>query len=276
MNHSMVSYADNFEDVLLNRALNSVINGFYIDIGAYDPIEHSITKHFYDLGWRGINVEPNPRPFARLVEDRPRDINLNLGVSSQSGKLTIYEAPDACWSVDPSMLTEWFGATESQVRERSIPVVSLAELCETHVPKGTTIDFLKIDVEGHECEVVSGGDWTKWRPRVIVAESSKPEQWQPLLEAADYHFALFDGVNRIFMRDEDKELLPLLSVPVNVVDQFGIHHYLTKIEDLEIRLGNAKDLGHNSLAFARKVRDFSTIHPWMNSLAKAVLRRIAG
>ena len=55
-----ISYAQNNEDVLLWRALGHVRDGFYIDVGANDPVEHSVTKAFYDAGWRGISIEPLP------------------------------------------------------------------------------------------------------------------------------------------------------------------------------------------------------------------------
>src|SRR5262249_31332093 len=95
---SMVSYAQNAEDVLLNRLFPDGV-GFYIDVGAHDPVHLSVTKHFYDRGWSGINLEPEPVGFAKLCDQRPRDINLNVGVSDHDGAMTFYEAPGATgWS----------------------------------------------------------------------------------------------------------------------------------------------------------------------------------
>jgi len=91
----MTSYADNFRDVMLQRAFDFDHRGFYIDIGAYNPVEHSVTKHFSNRGWRGINIEPNPVPFGLLLEDRHRDINLHIGLSNQSGNLTLFAATGA-------------------------------------------------------------------------------------------------------------------------------------------------------------------------------------
>ena len=54
-----VSYAQNFEDVMLWRALKHISNGFYIDVGAWSPDIDSVTRIFYEHGWRGVNVEPN-------------------------------------------------------------------------------------------------------------------------------------------------------------------------------------------------------------------------
>jgi hypothetical protein len=83
----MLSYAQNREDVLLARALSSVKNGFYVDVGANDPVHDSVTKHFYDQGWSGINIEASPTWFAKLQEQRPKDLNLNLAASDQTANL---------------------------------------------------------------------------------------------------------------------------------------------------------------------------------------------
>src|SRR5713101_373530 len=71
------SYAQNFEDVMLHRALADVEHGFYVDVGAGDPVIDSVTKAFYDRGWHGINIEPDRGYFAKLKAPRPRDVNLN-------------------------------------------------------------------------------------------------------------------------------------------------------------------------------------------------------
>ena len=233
MNFRMTSYADNFEDVVLQRAFDLESKGFYIDVGAYNPVEHSVTKQFYDRGWRGINIEPNPKPFGVLVAERDRDVNLNIGLSNRRGELTLFDAPGACWSVDRDMVTGYFGAAPADVVERSIPIRTLAEVCDEHVPAGTTVDFLKIDVEGHEREVIEGGDWTRHRPRIVLAESNGYESWEPVLIEAGYHFTLFEGVNRFYVRDEDARLIPRRSLPANGGDRFLIYGYLRRIHELE-------------------------------------------
>ena len=75
---TFVSYAQNFEDVLLWRALGGVTDGFYIDVGAAHPDIDSVTRAFYDRGWSGINIEPTPEYSLRLAAARPRDVNLRL------------------------------------------------------------------------------------------------------------------------------------------------------------------------------------------------------
>jgi hypothetical protein len=79
----MISYAQNLEDVVLNRVFKSKPTGFYIDVGAHDPVEQSVTKYFHDLGWRGINIEPVRSSYWKFDKERPRDINLNLAVGAR-------------------------------------------------------------------------------------------------------------------------------------------------------------------------------------------------
>lgn len=247
MNFRMVSYADNYEDVLLQRAFEGQPRGFYIDVGSYGPVDHSVTKHFYDKGWHGINIEPNPAPFAEIQADRTRDINLNLGLSDEAGELTILAAPGACWSVDRNMLTGFFQASESDIVPHQIPVRTLAEICDEHVPPGTPIDFLKVDVEGHEGAVFRGGDWTRHRPRVVVAEAMGFEEWESILLTAGYHFTLFEGVNRFYVRDEDAHLISRINYPANVADSFLIYGYLKRINELQTGVdASAQTIAHQA------------------------------
>jgi FkbM family methyltransferase len=237
-----ISYAQNREDILLARVFSHRKRGFYIDIGAHHPVNYSITKYFYDLGWHGINIEPSSDIFPRLCAARGRDINLNFGLSDKDGTLDFYEATRGAG------LSTFVKAEMERHRkdgfgfiERECKVTTLAKICEQYVHG--QIDFVSIDVEGYEHEVIEGGDWRKWRPCILVIESTKPgttilshDAWEPLLLAADYVFAHFDGLNRYYVRAEDKHLLPDLSVPVNVFDSYIPYEYLRRIEELSARI----------------------------------------
>ena len=295
MHFKMVAYADNFEDVVIRRAFPDTHDGFYIDVGAYDPVDHSVTQHFYEGGWRGINIEPNPGPFAKIQANRHRDVNLNIGLSNREGQLTLLEAPGACWSVDRNLITGYFGARDDQIIERTIPVLTLAQVCERHVPPGRDIEFLKVDVEGHELEVIQGGDWSRWRPRIIICEANGVDDWEPILTAAGYLFTLFDGVNRFYVRGEDEALLrPRITVPANVTDQFLLHGYMKTIHELERSLAHYKgleqsindykeleqslseykDLTPMALRLARGLIKTARRHPRAASIARKIARRL--
>ncbi|MGH9223793.1 MAG: FkbM family methyltransferase [Acidimicrobiales bacterium] len=239
----MTSYAQNHEDVLLARLFPRGLTGFYIDVGANDPIRHSVTKWFYDLGWRGINVEPAASPFARLAEARERDVNLNVGLSDQAGSMTFFELPPevSAASTFSAAQAEWHRTNGFPAEERSVEVTTLAKVCEDYVDQ--PIDFLSVDVEGHERAVLEGGDWGRWRPRVVLVEATQPattipthQEWEHVLLDANYEFAAFDGLNRYYVRAEDKDLLPGLATPVNVTDDYVPYEYLQPIQELRLTL----------------------------------------
>jgi FkbM family methyltransferase len=235
---TVTSYAQNHEDVLLARLFPPGIEGFYVDVGAMDPVLNSVTKMFYDRGWRGVNVEPAVFPFERLQAARPRDVNLNVGASDHEGTLTLYESdPTTGWSTFSETQASEHRQTGVALVERPVQVLTLAQICEKYVTQ--TIDFMSIDVEGHEGQVLAGGDWETWRPRVVVVEATEPnttitthDRWEHILVDANYAFAAFDGLNRYYVRAEDEHLVAGLSTPVNVLDDYIPHKYATQISGL--------------------------------------------
>ena len=90
----IISHAQNGEDILLWRALCAIEEGFYVDVGAQDPTCDSVTRAFYDRGWRGINIEPVKNYFDKLCLERPRDITLQVAVGDRVGSGTLYEFPN--------------------------------------------------------------------------------------------------------------------------------------------------------------------------------------
>ena len=225
----MISYAQNFEDVMLARALSSVGRGFYIDIGAWHPDRHSVTRHFYEAGWRGVNVEPGKTYFDLLRRRRRRDTNLNVVISDRPGQLVFHEAPHSGLSgTDPAVLAT-AGRLGIQTQSFTVQAITLAELCERHVPPGGDIHFLKIDVEGHEAAVIRSGDWERFRPWIVVLEAITPagepawEAFEADLQSKDYAFAWFDGLNRFYVRRESEALLGRFNSPPNVFD--GVVHF---------------------------------------------------
>lgn len=224
-----ISYAQNFEDVLLWRALNYVENGFYIDVGAAWPDYHSVTKAFYERGWRGINIEPNPLFHERLSERRPHDRNLRLAAGEREGVLLLNVFGD-------TGLSTLDGATAGKHRDagwnstcQDVQVMPLAAIWERYVPSGQVVHFLKIDVEGFEAVVLRGNDWSRYRPWVVVIEATLPlsmeeshEIWEPMLVDADYRFAYADGLNRFYVASEHSELLSAFKYPPNDFDQFKL------------------------------------------------------
>lgn len=236
---TMISFAQNHEDVVLDRAFPRGKSGFYIDVGANEPVMGSVTKHFYDLGWQGINIEPSATAYAALSEARTRDVNLNVGLSDVAGELSFFEFPESAISTFSPEAAERMRLIGKPAQERKVPTMTLAEVCERYVGD-RTIDFLSVDVEGHELEVLAGADWTRWRPRVVLVEAIEPgttvpshEAWEPVLLEAGYQFVAFDGLNRFYVRKEDAELAPMLAVPASVMDVYVPYGYQKLVEDLK-------------------------------------------
>ena len=265
-----ISYSQNFEDILLSRVFREP-EGLYIDVGANHPVFHSVTKLFYDRGWRGINIEPSPVVHKHLAEERPRDVNLNVGIAAVDGVMTFYQSlVYHGWSTFVADLAAHYRAQGVAMEERPIPVTTLAKVCEDHADR--PIDFLKIDAEGFEREVLQGADFSRWRPKVLVIENSWPEAWQPLVEGIDYLPAAFDGLNRFYVRSEDRGLLPAFETLPNILDGFVPHEHYRLIEQLH-RQVQALSNDPRPLRVAQQARPAR--FPWISGKLRSAARRLA-
>lgn len=206
------SYAQRLEDTHLDRIFAGQGTGFYIDIGGGHPVADNVSLHFYAKGWHGLVVEPQARLAAIHRSLRPRDILVEGLVGSEEGEALFHEvARFHGFSTMVGAHAEAAAQSGAAVTRTSKPVTRLASLCAAH---GISIaDFLKIDVEGAEADVLRGADLARFRPRVIIVEAVAPgtmapshENFEPLILAHNYLFAFDDGLNRFYVRGEEAEL----------------------------------------------------------------------
>ncbi len=228
-----LSYAQRFEDFHLARCFEDQETGFYVDVGAGHPVYDNVSFAFYLAGWRGITVEPNPALAALGRAVRPRD-HLYQGLAgAEPGEATLYLQRE--FHGLSTTIAEHAYAAEKEVGRSpepvTVPVTTLAALCEQHAP--TAIDFLKVDVEGAEADVLRGADFTRFRPKVIVVEAIKPftlapawDEWEPQLARHGYAYAWDDELNRYYVATEASALADKLrGGPKWYADGPQIGHY---------------------------------------------------
>lgn len=221
----MLCYTRNFEDVMIQRVLQAVQKGCYIDVGASVPEGDSNTFALYQQGWRGLCVEP--LEYAHFwQQSRPRDIFINGAAGSQAGELTLYVYNQAQQISTGNLQTvahlKQFNMQPTH--QRQVPVHTLSTLIDTHLGE-RPIHLLSIDVEGMEREVLLGLNTQRHRPWLVVVESVKTgvrevnyQGWEPLLIQAGYQMSYFDGVNRFYLAQEQRHLLTHFALPPNVWD----------------------------------------------------------
>lgn len=192
------SFSQQGEDLIIDALLGNKKNGYYIDVGAHDPERFSNTKRFYRRGWNGINIEPNPLLIEKFEKFRPRDKNLALGVGANNGLLEFFE-------FFPSTLST-FSINEANVfknqgyrlnKQYKVPIKTLAVITEEEKIK--EVDFLSVDTEGTDLEVLKSNDWKKIRPRVICVETNKDDlEIAQYLEGMGYKLMHNNGINSIY------------------------------------------------------------------------------
>lgn len=241
----MISYAQNGEDVILRRIFENQKTGFYIDIGASHPEFLSVTKYFYDQGWHGINVDPLKKSIERFTKERPRDLNLNLAISSENGSREFFEITDY-----PELSTFSAAALlggEHNFISYPVEIITGNKLFSEYVTE--SVDFMKIDVEGAEDEIINSINFLRYRPKVLVIEATIPntvfpgwhnfksifnfEKWEKVLLSSGYLFAYFDGLNRFYVSEENKSFLECFQVGLCLWDDFSIHPQVKRIAELE-------------------------------------------
>jgi FkbM family methyltransferase len=170
------SFSQCGEDLLVDYVfrLRGLENPTYMDIGANDPYFLSNTAFFYRKGCRGINIEANPLLISRLKRFRRKDINLNLGVGSAKGEMNFYIISDPTLSSFSKEEAERVVASGKNkidaVKKIHLNTVEniVDEYCNGKFP-----DFLSIDVEGMDEEILNTIPFEKYWPKIICVEAAE-------------------------------------------------------------------------------------------------------
>jgi FkbM family methyltransferase len=213
---------------MLWRALRHVEHGFYIDIGAHDPVVDSVSLAFHQRGWHGIHVEPVPHYAELLREQRPTDVVIQAAVGNGPPLLRFFETPGGGLSTADQEIADAHRKRGTHVQEITVPCIALSDvfaLCAKN-----SIHWLKIDVEGYERQVLLSWNTSPARPWVVIVESTLPltqiethEKWDAILAGYDYEFCYFDGLNRFYVSKSHPELRPAFLTPPNVFDDFSLN-----------------------------------------------------
>ncbi len=214
------SFSQNQEDLIIDKILGYKKNGFYVDVGAYDPDRFSNTKRFYLKGWTGINIEPDTLSYEKFLNKRPNDINLNIGISDNPGVLTYYKMePQTLSTFVEDEAKEYIKQGYSLLEKKEVEVKSLAEVFDSY-RANNPIDILSIDTEGLDMEVLKSNDWTKYKPQIICIESvkhlkidretpsvdMKDSDQQKYLSQYDYTKVFDNGLNSIYQLKANGEI----------------------------------------------------------------------
>ncbi|GAA0999390.1 FkbM family methyltransferase [Subtercola frigoramans] len=205
-----ISFAQNGEDIVLWRALKDITNGVYLDVGANDPTIMSVTRKFYDAGWHGIAIEPNPEYASAFRNERPRDIVYQAVASNIDAPTVDFHLIEG---TGLSTLVDDISTEHAEagwvVRDITVPVISLNSAIEEAGLSESDIHFLSIDTEGAEDQVIASLDFTRYRPWILIIEATAPlstrqvhSTWESRVEDAGYTFQFFDGLSRFYVANE--------------------------------------------------------------------------
>ena len=166
-----ICFSQNGEDLVINRFLDNKNEGFFVDVGAHHPIRFSNTFLFYKKGWSGINIDAMPGSMAQFNKIRPNDINIEKGIGLKKDKLTFYQFNES--ALNTFSKKEAFSKNKDGykiIKSNLVEVDTLENILDKYMPLKTEIDFLNIDAEGKDEEVLISNNWKKYNPNYIIIE----------------------------------------------------------------------------------------------------------
>jgi len=163
------TYSMHGEDLVVKEYFKNVNNGFYIDIGCYHPLQHNNTMLLYKKGWTGINVDVSDFSIKLFNFCRPKDLNLNIAVSSKNEDVNLYYQKNLS-QLSTLVKSQSKIVFQGKIKERKILSKTLTNLLDTSIYKNKKIDFLDLDIEGADFDVLKSLDFSRYQPRLISVE----------------------------------------------------------------------------------------------------------
>lgn len=175
------SYAQEGEDLIIDKLLGYKKNGFYVDIGAHHPLRFSNTSIFYNRGWSGINIDALPNSMAEFNKLRPRDKNIEAAISNVVGTQLFYMFNEpALNTLNKEEALGKDGKNGNKIIDTvEVKTINLKSILDNHIGNHD-IDFFSIDTEGNDLNVLKSNDWTKYKPQLILVEELKNKQFESL------------------------------------------------------------------------------------------------
>jgi hypothetical protein len=182
------TYSQEGEDGMLGRIFEHKPNGFFVDVGAHHPKRFSNTYYFYNKGWRGINIDAMPGSMAAFDKIRPLDINLEIPVSGNAEVLPFYIFNEPALNTFSKEVADERAKKKDFWVEKVVDIKTqpLAGILDDHLPKNTHIDFITIDAEGLDFEILKSNNWDKYSADVVLVESEY--QFTEFIESELYKY----------------------------------------------------------------------------------------
>ena len=181
-----VSFSKAGDDIQLYKLINNDSPGVYVDVGCWHPVKASNTYFFYNRGWKGICIDPNPELIPLYKQLRPNDVFVNAGISNSKTPLDYYMLKESSMNTFSYDFLVKHQLDSQILNTFKVPMYSLKEVLDKNLNENDRLDFFDIDVEGFDLEVLKTNDWKKYRPKVIVIESDSPLKEDITSEIVNY------------------------------------------------------------------------------------------
>lgn len=205
--NARLSYSQSGEDMILDTIFCNTKKGFYVDIGANNPFNNSNTHYFYKKGWRGVNIDALPGSMKCFNKHRRHDVNIEAAISDDETELIYYMYSSSFYNTFSARVNEKLKTITQLIGEKRIKTIKLSEVFDSLDIKN--IDFMSVDVEGMDFNVLQSNNWNKYRPKVVITEYfskdidllSKDDVYHFLIDAG-YRFLCNSPTNAFYIEND--------------------------------------------------------------------------